>query len=160
MASCTPRPAATEGCTGTPEGETCACGQGPARLLSTPSCSCGGGRLDPPEHAADCRSVVWARDRNAWVAANPDVSPSLAPVAVRNVRCSEIVDPQVRPLLDSHINVVGGREMYGTSARMKGRPGKQRATIDGFDQWDPEPHSGEPPVAFYSRRTAVRQFRA
>ena len=45
------------------QGDTCACGQVPARLLSTPSCSCGGGRLDPPVHDPECRSVIWAKDR-------------------------------------------------------------------------------------------------
>ncbi len=68
------------------KGDMCACGQVPVRLLSTPSCSCGGGRLDPPEHDPECRSVIWAKDRNAWVAANPDVEPRLAHVPERRVK--------------------------------------------------------------------------
>ena len=73
----------------------------PCRLLSTPSCSCGGWRLDPPEHDVECRTVIWARERNEWVAANPKVEPRLPSVPECRVRALEIVDPQMLPLLDS-----------------------------------------------------------
>ena len=71
------------------EGSVCACGQVPVRLLSTSSCNCVGSRLDPPEHDPKCRSVVWARDRNQWIEADPDVEPRLTPVPERRVSHDE-----------------------------------------------------------------------
>ena len=44
------------------------------------------GGLILPENDADSRSVIWAKDRNAWVAANPEVEPRLAEVPERKVR--------------------------------------------------------------------------
>ncbi len=45
-------------------GETCACGQVPNRLLTTPLCDGGGCRLEPPEHEPDCRAVNLRNEEN------------------------------------------------------------------------------------------------
>jgi len=65
------------------KGEMCACGQVPNRLLASPSCDCGGSRIEPPVHARQCRAVVWANERNAWVDAHQIVRPSLSRVPER-----------------------------------------------------------------------------
>lgn len=63
-------------------------GQVPQRLLAAVRCSCGGGRLKPPEHERECLAVLWAEERNAWVAAHPGLDPLLLPVPERKIRPS------------------------------------------------------------------------
>ena len=58
------------------KGDFCRCGQVPNHLLTAQRCNCGGSRLDTPIHTPDCRGVVWANERNAWVAEHPDTDPS------------------------------------------------------------------------------------
>jgi hypothetical protein len=68
------------------QGDVCACGQVPNRLVTAPLCDCGGNGLRPPEHQPLCRAVLWAKDRNEWVTANPGVDPLLPMVPERKVR--------------------------------------------------------------------------
>ena len=66
-------------------GDFCRCGQVPNRLLAAPPCDCGGGRRDPPLHRPDCRAVVWAKERNAWIADHPGINPTLMRAPERRV---------------------------------------------------------------------------
>ena len=68
------------------QGETCARGQVPSRLLAAFSCDCNSHWRKPPDHEPDCRAVKWAKERNTWIAANPEVKPPLLLAPVRAVR--------------------------------------------------------------------------
>lgn len=82
LCQCTRTHAATATCTETSK-ETCVSAAS-SRIAYYPPCR--GTRLKPPVHQAACRAVLWARERNKWGAAHPEIDPPLSPVPERKVR--------------------------------------------------------------------------
>ena len=59
------------------KGDTCVCGQIPRDIFFATPCSCGEYQKRQPMHHPECANVLWAMNRNRWIAEHQEIDPPL-----------------------------------------------------------------------------------